>query len=85
MKTGYKPKDTSKVDTTPYDAFIDQVIEEVEDMGDYNIFTDGLEVYTTIDKDAQEYVFNMLNSNEVISYPNETLQARYHITRYTNW
>lgn len=75
IEDGLKPKDTSTVDTTPYDAFIDQVIEEVQDMGDYNIYTDGLEVYTTIDKDAQEYVFNMLNSNEVISYPNETLQA----------
>ena len=75
VEEGLKPKDTSQVDTTPYDAFIDQVIEEVEDMGDYNIYTDGLEVYTTIDKDAQEYVFNMLNSDEVISYPNETLQA----------
>ena len=59
---GLKPKDTSQVDTTPYDAFIDEVINEVQDMGDYNIYTDGLEVYTTIDKDAQEYVFKMLNS-----------------------
>ena len=75
IEDGLKPKDTSQVDTTPYDAFIDQVIEEVQDMGDYNIYTDGLEVYTTIDKDAQEYVFKMLNSDEVISYPNETLQA----------
>ena len=72
---GLQPKDTSHVDTTPYDAFIDQVIEEVQNMGDYNIFTDGLEIYTTIDKDAQKYVFNMLNSNEVISYPNDKLQA----------
>lgn len=75
IEDGLQPKDTSTVDTTPYDAYIDQVIEEVEKMGDYNIFTDGLEVYTTIDKDAQEYVFNMLNSNDVISYPNETLQV----------
>lgn len=75
IEDGLKPKDTSKVDTTPYDAFIDQVIEEVQNMGDYNIYTDGLKVYTTIDKDAQEYVFKMLNSNDIINYPNETLQA----------
>lgn len=75
IEDGLQPKDTSQIDTTPYDAFIDQVIEEVQAMGDYNIYTDGLEVYTTIDKDAQDYVFTMLNSDEVISYPNETLQA----------
>ncbi|MFJ8256310.1 PBP1A family penicillin-binding protein [Peribacillus asahii] len=75
IEDGLKPKDTSQVDTTPYDAFVDLVIEEVQEMGDYNIFTDGLEIYTTIDKDAQEYVFNLLNSNDTISYPNENLQA----------
>lgn len=72
---GLIEKDTSKVDSTPYDAFIDLVIEEVQSMGDYNIFSDGLEIYTTIDKSAQEYVYKMLNTNEIINYPNETLQA----------
>ncbi|WP_110927650.1 transglycosylase domain-containing protein [Bacillus massiliglaciei] len=72
---GIIEKDTSQIDTTPYDAYIDQVIEEVQGMGDYNIFTDGLEVHTTIDKDAQEYVYKLLNSNDIIKYPSEKLQA----------
>ncbi|WP_042346470.1 transglycosylase domain-containing protein [Bacillus massiliigorillae] len=64
-----------KDNTDPYDAFITQVIEEVEEKTDYNIFTDGLEVYTSMDPEAQEYVYNMLNTNDVINYPNEDLQA----------
>ena len=44
-------------------------------MGDYNVFTDGLEIHTTIDKDAQEYVYKMLNSDEIINYPSKDLQA----------
>ena len=68
-------QDTSKIDTTPYDAFIDQVIEEVQSMGDYNPYTDGLEIYTTIDKDAQKYVYDMLNTENIIQYPSKTLQA----------
>ncbi|MGX2960196.1 PBP1A family penicillin-binding protein [Peribacillus sp. JNUCC 23] len=68
-------QDTSKVDTTSYDAFIDQVIEEVQSMGDYNPYTDGLEIYTTIDKDAQKYVYDMLNTEDIIQYPSKSLQA----------
>ncbi|MDM5294159.1 PBP1A family penicillin-binding protein [Peribacillus simplex] len=72
---GLQEIDKSKKDTTAYDAFIDLVIEEVGQMGDYNVFTDGLEIHTTIDKDAQEYVYKMLNSNEIINYPSKDLQA----------
>ncbi|CAH0186115.1 Penicillin-binding protein 1A/1B [Peribacillus sp. Bi96] len=72
---GLQEIDKSQIDTTAYDAFIDLVIEEVGDMGDYNVFTDGLEIQTTIDKDAQEYVYKMLNSDEIINYPSEDLQA----------
>ena len=75
IEKGLKDKDTSKTDTTPYDAFIDEVIEEVQSMGDYNVYTDGLEIYTTIDRDAQEYVYKLLNTNDVVQYPNEKLQA----------
>lgn len=75
IKDGLKHVDNSRVDTTPYDAFIDEVINEVQKMGDYNIFTDGLQIYTTLDKNAQQYVFKMLNTNQVISYPNQDLQA----------
>ncbi|MGG3942826.1 PBP1A family penicillin-binding protein, partial [Peribacillus psychrosaccharolyticus] len=75
IEQGLKDKDTSKTDTTPYDAFIDEVIEEVQSMGDYNVYTDGLEIYTTIDRDAQEYVYKLLNTNDIVQYPNEKLQA----------
>ncbi|MDQ0216938.1 PBP1A family penicillin-binding protein [Peribacillus cavernae] len=71
---GLVKKETKK-DMSTYDAFIDQVIEEVESMGDYNVYTDGLEIHTTLDRDAQEYVYKMLNTEEVIKYPSEKLQA----------
>ncbi|MGG4264164.1 PBP1A family penicillin-binding protein [Peribacillus simplex] len=75
ITAGLQEIDKSQKDTTAYDAFIDLVIEEVGNMGDYNVFTDGLEIQTTIDKDAQEYVYKMLNSDEIINYPSKDLQA----------
>ncbi|MGM9928190.1 MAG: transglycosylase domain-containing protein [Bacillus sp. (in: firmicutes)] len=58
-----------------YDAFIDLVIEEVQEKTDYNPYTDGLEIYTTLDPDAQEYVYDVLNTDEYISYPSDEFQA----------
>lgn len=59
---------------TPYQSFIDQIIDEVEQQG-YNVYTDGLEIYTTLDRSAQERIYDILNSNEYINYPNEEIQA----------
>jgi penicillin-binding protein 1A len=54
-----------KQDTSiPYDAFIDQVIKEVTDEADVNVFEDGLKIYTTLDPDAQKYVEDLLNSDK---------------------
>ncbi|MBM7692608.1 penicillin-binding protein 1A [Peribacillus deserti] len=60
--------------TEPYNAFIDHVINEVEDMGDYNVFTDGLEIYTTMDPKAQEHVYEMMSSDQ-FNFPDEKFQA----------
>ena len=59
-----------------YNSFIDQVIKEVEEKTNYNIFTDGLEIYTTLDTDAQNHVYELLNSEDsAIKYPDEKFQA----------
>jgi penicillin-binding protein 1A len=62
-------------DEKPFDSFVDAVIDEVEEKGDYDIFSDGLTIYTTLDTNAQTYVNTLLNTNEVITYPDEQFQA----------
>lgn len=61
-------------DDTPYDSFIDKVIEEVEELG-YNVFTDGLEIYTTMDRNAQNKVYDLLNNDESVGFSNDEIQA----------
>ncbi|WP_053363929.1 PBP1A family penicillin-binding protein [Bacillus sp. FJAT-27251] len=68
-------EDREKRKERAYDSFIDRVIDEVEQQGDFDIFSDGLEIYTTLDPNAQDYVENALNTNDVINYPNEQIQA----------
>ncbi|REJ26876.1 MAG: penicillin-binding protein [Caldibacillus debilis] len=61
-------------DDSPYQSFIDRVIDEVEKMG-YNVYTDGLKIYTTMDPKAQEYVHTLLNTDKIIAFPNDKIQS----------
>ncbi|MGC8230443.1 transglycosylase domain-containing protein [Pseudobacillus badius] len=58
-----------------FNAYIDMVVEEVQEMGDYNPYSDGLKIYTTLDPDAQTYMEKLLNTDEIINYPSENFQA----------
>lgn len=60
----------------PYDAFVGHVIKEIEKKyPDLDPFSDGLKIYTTIEPDAQQYVEDILNGNEIIAYPDDKFKA----------
>ncbi|WP_010530791.1 penicillin-binding protein 1A [Lentibacillus jeotgali] len=55
---------------TPYQAFLQQVRKEVEEKVDgADIYTDGLDIHTTIDIDAQKHVESLLAEDSPINYP----------------
>jgi len=58
----------------PYDSFIDQVIKEVTNLADVNVYEDGLKIYTTLDPKAQSHVEKLLNSENIFTNK-EDLQA----------
>lgn len=62
-------------DDGQYGAFVDAVIDEVEKHGDYDILRDGLTIHTTLDPNAQTYVEKILNTNEVVEFPDDEFQA----------
>ncbi|WP_332697086.1 transglycosylase domain-containing protein [Halalkalibacter lacteus] len=60
------------------DAFMDQIYKELESIEEIDasmIYNGGLEIYTTYDKEAQEHVDEVLNSDEFVMYPDERFQA----------
>ncbi|MDQ0255252.1 penicillin-binding protein 1A [Evansella vedderi] len=68
----------SETEPFQYQAFIDQVLNEVEaiegiEMSD--IYTSGLKIYTTLDTRLQEHVEYVMQSGEVINFPDEKYQA----------
>ena len=44
-------------------------------MGEYNAFTDGLKIYTTLDPNAQTHVETVLNGQSNVKFPDEEMQA----------
>ncbi|WP_186577772.1 transglycosylase domain-containing protein [Aquibacillus kalidii] len=64
-------------DSTPYEAFIQQVAKEVEEKTGANIYKEGLDIYTTLDTSAQDHVEFLLSDaeNNPIQYTDEELQA----------
>ncbi|CAM4057584.1 PBP1A family penicillin-binding protein [Mesobacillus thioparans] len=70
-----KEENRKSKDEEPFDAFVDMVIEEVTDKTDFDIFSDGLEIYTTLDQNAQTHVENILNTDAAVQFPNDEMQA----------
>ncbi|WP_163100355.1 transglycosylase domain-containing protein [Peribacillus alkalitolerans] len=62
----------------PYEAFLDAAVKEVKrSFKDVDISKDGLSIYTTLDPKAQDYADKMLNTNEIIAFPNSNFQGAF--------
>lgn len=76
VKSALLPEEKRESNDIPYDSFIGEVIEEIQDKyPDINPFSDGLKIYTTLDTDAQEYVDKLLNSNDIVQFPDDKFQS----------
>ncbi|WP_019155998.1 transglycosylase domain-containing protein [Robertmurraya massiliosenegalensis] len=70
------PEDERPTGDIPYDAFVGHVVKEIKaKYPDLDPFSDGLKIYTTLEPDAQKYVEDILNGDEIIEYPDEKFQA----------
>jgi penicillin-binding protein 1A len=62
----------------PYEGFLDAAVKEVEGkLKNVDISTDGLSIYTTLDPKAQNYADKIMNTNSIISYPNDQFQGAF--------
>jgi penicillin-binding protein 1A len=61
-----------------YEAFLDAAVKEVEGkLKDVDISTDGLSIYTALDPKAQDYADKIINTNDIIVYPNDRFQGAF--------
>ncbi|MGX7106917.1 transglycosylase domain-containing protein [Hutsoniella sourekii] len=57
------------------DAYLDVVAKEVQEKLNINIYTDGVEVFTNMDFQAQKKLFDLVNNSQQIEFPNNQMQV----------
>lgn len=57
------------------DNYLKEVINQVEQETGYNLLTTGMDVYTNVDQEAQKHLWNIYNSDQYVSYPDDDLQV----------
>ncbi|MFV0560547.1 MAG: PBP1A family penicillin-binding protein [Enterococcus sp.] len=66
--------DTSE-NTKIVDNYVKEVIDEVEEKTGKNVYTDGLDIYTNLDLDAQKQLYEIVNSDQYVAYPDDEMQV----------
>ena len=57
------------------DNYLKEVINQVEQETGYNLLTTGMEVYTNVDQDAQKRLWDIYNTDQYVSYPDDDMQV----------
>ena len=57
------------------DNYLKEVIDQVERETGYNLLTTGMDVYTNVDQEAQKCLWDIYNSDQYVSYPDDDLQV----------
>ncbi|HFC9217240.1 TPA: PBP1A family penicillin-binding protein [Enterococcus faecium] len=57
------------------DNYVKEVINEVQEKTDKNVYTDGLEIYTNLDLDVQKKLYDIVNTDQYVSYPDDEMQV----------
>lgn len=57
------------------DNYLKEVINQVEQETGYSLLTTGMDVYTNVDQEAQKHLWDIYNSDQYVSYPDDDLQV----------
>ncbi len=58
-----------------FDGYITAVLQEIREKTDFDPYTAGLTIHTNYDPDAQELLYDVVNSDDYVYYPDEELQT----------
>lgn len=74
-----KSSDTSISGVSKYQSFIDTLVDEIEEKTGLNPYTTAMTIYSTMDKDLQDHVTNIMNG-ETYKWENDEVKAGVAIT-----
>ena len=58
-----------------YDNYIKEVIDEVEEKTGVDVYKDGVEIHTNIDIEAQRRLYDIVNTDQYVAYPDADMQV----------
>ena len=58
-----------------YDNYIKEVIDEVEEKTGVDVYKDGVEIHTNIDLEAQRRLYDIVNTDQYVAYPDAEMQV----------
>ena len=62
-------------ETKVVDSYVKEVINEVKNKMKLNPYTDSLKIYTNLNLKLQQQLYNIVNTNEYVAFPNNQLQT----------
>lgn len=69
----------------PYmDNYLKEVIDQVEQETGYNLLTTGMEVYTNVDSKVQQRLWDVYNTDQYVTYPDDDMQVASTIVDVSN-
>ncbi|MGT2827629.1 penicillin-binding protein PBP1A [Streptococcus himalayensis] len=81
---GLQPLQTATSYPAYMDNYLKEVINQVEEETGYNLLTTGMEVYTNVNSEAQERLWNIYNTYDYVAYPDDEMQVASTVIDVTN-
>lgn len=69
-----EPKEEDE-NTLVFDGYLTAVIDEIEEKTNYDPYTAGLTIYTNYDPQAQQVLYDTVNTDDYVSFPNDEIQT----------
>ena len=66
------------------DNYLKEVIDQVEQETGYNLLTTGMEVYTNVDSKVQQRLWDVYNTDQYVTYPDDDMQVASTIVDVSN-
>ncbi|WP_078806524.1 PBP1A family penicillin-binding protein [Pilibacter termitis] len=72
---GLQPLKESNQNLKIIDNYVKQVIEEVQEKTGEDLFKKGMDIYTNLDMNAQKRLYDIVNSDQYVDYPDDKFQV----------
>lgn len=75
VQAGLQPLEANNEELKVTDNYVKEVINEVQRKTGRDVYTDGMQIYTNLDLDTQKELYDIVNTDDYIQYPDDQFQV----------